>query len=154
MFGPPGVAYVYLVYGMHDCLNVVTGPDGDAAAVLIRAAEPVAGQAAMAAARADHRAARRGRAMAAVVATSRVASGPGVLCAALSIDRGLTGTDLLDPTSPLRLELPADPLPEERIGRSARVGIAYAAEPWRSRPWRLFDRSSPSVSGPVAARRG
>ena len=154
MFGPPGVAYVYLVYGMHDCLNVVTGPDGDAAAVLIRAAEPVAGLEAMRAARASHRARRSRHAPSPDIAPSRLASGPGVLCAALSIDRGLTGTDLLDPASPLRLELPPDPLPEARIGRSARIGITYAAEPWRSAPWRLFDRTSASVSGPVAARRG
>lgn len=154
MFGPPGVAYVYLVYGMHDCLNVVTEADGHAAAVLIRAAEPVAGIAPMQAARAEHRARRDRSEPAAVVATSRLVSGPGVLCAALSIDRGLTGTDLLDPGSPLRLELPADRLPDDRIGTSPRVGISYAAEPWRSWPWRLFDRTSVSVSGPVAARRG
>lgn len=164
MFGPPAVAYVYLVYGMHHCLNVVTEADGFAAAVLIRAAEPVAGREAMVTAREGRLARRRGtehtdsgaqgRLAPSRLAPSRLASGPGVLCAALSIGRDLTGTDLLDPDSPLRLELPADPLPEDRIGRSARVGIAYAAEPWRSRPWRLFDRLSAAVSGPVAARRG
>ena len=158
MFGPPGLAYVYLVYGMHDCLNVVTGPDGEAAAVLIRAAEPVAGLAAMQAARASHRASHRasggGPGYEASITPRRLASGPGVLCAALSIDRRLTGTDLLDPASPLRLELPVEALSDDRIGRSERIGIGYAAEPWRSRPWRLFDRTSASVSGPVAARRG
>lgn len=158
MFGPPGVAYVYLVYGMYHCLNVVTGTDATAAAVLIRAAEPVAGVDAMRAGRSAQRSVRgrlRGASEhAAEVPSSRLASGPGVLCAALSIDRDLSGTDLLGPASPLRLELPTEPLPDDRIGTSARVGIAYAAEPWRSRPWRFFDRASASVSGPVAARRG
>lgn len=154
MFGPPGVAYVYLVYGMYDCLNVVTGAPGEPAAVLVRAGEPVAGIGEMRAARASRRA-LRGRATAGPAgAASRLASGPGLLCVALSIGRDLTGTDLLDPASPLRLELPVEPLPEEQVASSVRVGIAYAAEPWRSRPWRFFDRTSASVSRPVAARRG
>ena len=145
MFGPPGVAYVYLVYGMYDCLNVVTEPDGRAAAILIRAVEPVAGLDAMAAARTAHRPGRR--------ATVRpgdpgLASGPGVLCAAFSISRDLTGTDLLDPAAPLRLELPAAALPASRVGATARVGIDYAPEPWRSQPWRFVDLASRAISGP------
>jgi len=155
MFGPPGMAYVYLVYGMYHCLNVVTEPSGRAAAVLIRAAEPVAGLDAMRAARAGHAPRRRARGelVAPAIAAVRLASGPGVLCAALSIDRTATGIDLLDPDSLLRLELPREPLAEARIGASPRIGIGYAPEPWRSQPWRLFDRASASVSGP-AARRG
>ena len=155
MFGPPGRAYVYLVYGMYDCLNVVTEPSGRGAAVLIRAAEPLAGLDPMLAARAGHRARRRTAAGVGgtTVATARLASGPGVLCAALSIDRTATGLDLLDPASPLRLELPGEPLPDDRIETTPRIGIGYAPEPWRSMPWRFFDRSSASVSGP-AARRG
>jgi DNA-3-methyladenine glycosylase len=162
MFGPPGVAYVYLVYGMYDCLNIVTEPAGRAAAVLIRAAEPVAGLDAMRAARAAHRSTRarapappsRPRSSSAwpspvppALADARLASGPGVLCAALSIDRSLTGRDLLDPAGLLRLELADEPLPAERIGASPRIGIGYAAEPWRSLPWRFFDLASPAVSG-------
>jgi DNA-3-methyladenine glycosylase len=159
MFGPPGVAYVYLVYGMYDCLNIVTEPAGRAAAVLIRAAEPIAGLDAMRAARAAHRS-TRARAPApppsdrasspgpfSAVADDRLASGPGVLCAALSIDRSDTGRDLLDPGGSLHLELPAEALEAKRIGASPRIGIGYAAEPWRSRPWRLFDLASPAVSG-------
>jgi DNA-3-methyladenine glycosylase len=149
MFGPAGRAYVYLVYGMYHCLNVVTEPDGRAAAVLIRAAEPIAGADAMRAARLDHRGARRRspRPPAAAIPTGRLARGPGVLCAALSIDRTATGLDLLDPRSPLRLELPDEPVPDDRIATSPRIGIDYAPEPWRSAPWRLFDRASAAVSG-------
>jgi DNA-3-methyladenine glycosylase len=148
MFGPAGRAYVYLVYGMYHCLNVVTEPDGRAAAVLIRAAEPIAGIDAMRAARLDHRGARRRSPRpAAAIPTGRLARGPGVLCAALSIDRTATGLDLLDPGSPLRLELPDEPVPDDRIATSPRIGIDYAPEPWRSAPWRLFDRASAAVSG-------
>ena len=160
MFGPAGRAYVYLVYGMYDCLNVVTEPSGRAAAVLIRAAEPLAGLDAMRVARAGHRARRHAApgTAAAAVATARLASGPGVLCAALSVDRTATGLDLLDPASPLRLELAGEPLPDERIATTPRIGIGYAPEPWRSKPWRFVDRASASVSGPAAsgpaARRG
>lgn len=142
MFGPAGIAYVYLVYGMYHCLNVVTEPGGVPAAVLIRAAEPVEGVEAMRAARAAHRPSRTG------ISDARIASGPGVLCAAMSIDRSDSGCDLLDAAAPLRLEVPVTPLPGDRIGASPRIGIAYAAEPWRSQPWRFVDRASVAVSGP------
>jgi DNA-3-methyladenine glycosylase len=141
MFGPPGVAYVYLVYGMYHCLNVVTEPEGRAAAILIRAAEPLAGLEAMRAARAGHRGPAR------PMPDARLASGPGVLCAAFSITRADTGLDLLDDAGSLRLELAAATLPADRIAETARVGIDYAAVEWRDRPWRFVDRASPSVSG-------
>jgi DNA-3-methyladenine glycosylase len=67
---------------------------------------------------------------------------------ALSITRADTGRDLLDPTSPLRLELAEAPLPEDRIVTAPRVGIDYAAEPWRSVAWRFADAGSDSVSRP------
>lgn len=143
MFGPPGLAYVYLVYGMYHCLNVVTEPEGRAAAILVRAAEPVLGVEAMRAAR---RSASRRRPAAGDV--SRLASGPGVLCRAMSITRADSGLDLLDPDGPLRLELPAEPLPAARVAATARVGIDYAPEPWRGIAWRFLDRESPAVSGP------
>ena len=152
MYGPPGLAYVYLVYGMHECLNVVTEPEGRPAAVLIRAVEPVAGEAAMRAARTD-RATRRARddaelervaARVARIPTARLAAGPGLVTAAFDITRGATGADLLDPSAALRIEEGARP---PRIDATPRVGIAYAAEPWRSRPWRFVDPDSPAVSG-------
>jgi DNA-3-methyladenine glycosylase len=158
MFGPPGVAYVYLVYGMHDCLNVVTEPAGRPAALLVRAVEPGDGRTAMRAARLAHAARRRAVAGHPSVLADlerrleaeperRLASGPGLVAAAFSIDRAASGADLLDPAADLRLELPEAPLPDDRLGSSPRIGVAYAAEPWRSLPWRLFDAASPSVSG-------
>jgi DNA-3-methyladenine glycosylase len=158
MYGPPGVAYVYLVYGMYDCLNIVTEPKGRPAAVLVRAVEPVEGAAAMRDARAAWWGARRTartrgaedaeRARLDATPDSALARGPGLVAAAFSIDRALTGTDLLDPGSPLRLEpAPADaPVPE--VEATPRVGIAYAGAPWMDVPWRFIDARSASVSGP------
>ncbi len=154
MFGPPGIAYVYLVYGMHECLNLVTEPEGRAAAVLIRAVDPVAGVAAMRAARLAHalRRARtseaRARAEARIgdLAPARLAAGPGLVAAAFGIDREKTGVDLLDPTSSVRIE-PADATePPARITQTARIGIGYAAEPWRSHAWRFIDAGSQALS--------
>jgi DNA-3-methyladenine glycosylase len=157
MWGPPGTAYVYLVYGMYDCLNVVTEPIDSPAAVLVRAVEPIEGETAMRAARIGGLARRR-RLQTAGIDRERdriarlpsvdLARGPGLVAAAFSIDRAATGIDLLDPASPLRLEPPdpADRPPEPAW--TPRIGIAYAGEPWVSWPWRLIDRSSASVSGP------
>ena len=155
MFGPPGVAYVYLVYGMHHCLNVVTEPDGRPAALLIRAVEPIRGQERMRAARlawardraGDDRpaAAEAARRRIEALPSSRLASGPGLVCAAFSIDRHDDGVDLCDRASDLRLEAAAEdePLP---MAAGPRVGIDYAPEPWRSRPWRFFVPGNPSLS--------
>ncbi len=155
MFGPPGIAYVYLVYGMYECLNVVTEPDGRAAAVLIRAVEVVEGEQATREARVAHalRRARtpeaRERATARLQSTAvaRLASGPGLIAAAFEITRAETGLDLLDPGASLRLE---PGRPAWRVTATPRVGIGYAPEPWRTLPWRFIDPDSPSVSGPRA----
>jgi DNA-3-methyladenine glycosylase len=152
MFGPPGVAYVYLVYGMHECLNVVTEPDGRPAAVLIRAVEPVDGIAEMREARLAHALRRAGTDEARVLARARIdglpsarlATGPGLVTAAFGISRGATGVDLLDPAGSPRIEHGEAP---PAVEATARIGIAYAAEPWRSVPWRLIDPTSPAVSG-------
>jgi DNA-3-methyladenine glycosylase len=157
MFGPPGIAYVYLVYGMHDCLNIVTEPSGTAAAVLVRAVEPLDGIDAMRDARlrrltrrrrVDEAAVERDRRRVARLPAERLASGPGLVCAAFDIDRSMTGTDLCDPSSPLRLEDRRAQDPEPTIVAGPRVGIAYAGEAWANRPWRLAVAGSPSVSGP------
>jgi DNA-3-methyladenine glycosylase len=154
MFGPPGVAYVYLVYGMYHCLNVVTEPEGTAAALLIRAVEPVAGEDRMRRARLAWLAcrARRGKDLAEAarrriqaLPSTRLASGPGLVCAAFSIDRSDDGRDLCDPASELRLEVAAGDEPLA-IATGSRVGIDYAPEPWRSRPWRFFVPGSAAVS--------
>jgi DNA-3-methyladenine glycosylase len=158
MYGEPGLAYLYLVYGMHTCLNVVTEPSGHPTAVLIRAVEVVDGEAAVRALRLEREARlkrfrhdpdARARIAARIAATplERLASGPGLVGAAFGLDPALTGLDLCDPRSPLRLEtdLAASGL---EVRATPRVGIAYAGEPWTSRPWRLVVVGNPSVSGP------
>jgi DNA-3-methyladenine glycosylase len=146
MFGPPGIAYVYLVYGMHHCLNVVTEPEGRPAAVLIRAIEPVDGTGAM-------REARESLLHAPVRAPdARLGAGPGLVAAALGIDRGCTGLDLCDPASPLHLEARAPDEPAPAIEATPRIGIGYAGEPWVSVPWRFVAAGSPALSRRPPAR--
>ncbi len=162
MFGPPGIAYVYLVYGMYDCLNIVTEPAGSPAALLVRAVEPVAGIEAMRAARLERAVARRkaGDPDAAAREATRIAQlppealarGPGLVAAAFSIDRSLTGLDLCDASSPLRLEPAPLREPAGTVMTGPRIGIDYASEPWAGRPWRLWLAASPAVSGRPAAR--
>ena len=118
MFGAPGHAYVYFIYGFWNCLNVVTAAEGVPHAVLVRALEPVAG-------------------------ITDKTWGPGLLCRAMNIDRRLNGIDLCGGV--LWLERPPDPLRSVRIGRSTRIGVDYAGA-WAKRPWRFFDRLSSYVS--------
>ncbi len=169
MAGPPGFAYVYLVYGMYDCLNVVTEPTGRPSAVLIRAVEPLAGIERMRADRlAWDRRRRAGRTDAGAVAARqrlertpdhRLASGPGLVGAAFGMDTTWTGTDLCDPFSPLRLESdagsPEDPavVTPDQVAIGTRVGVAYAGEAWAARPWRFAIAGHRSVSGPASAWR-
>jgi DNA-3-methyladenine glycosylase len=160
MFGRPGVAYVYLVYGMYNCLNVVVEAEGKAAAVLIRAVEPVSGVGEMRRARADlaaDRARARGvEAVAGAVARIealpvwRLASGPGLVCDAYSINRRDDGVDLCGPSSELRLEVSVDSVHQE-LAAGPRIGIDYAPEPWRSIPWRMFEAGHRSLSRGGAA---
>ena len=128
MFGPPGHAYVYFTYGMHWCANVVTGPEGSAAAVLLRAGEVIEG---VEVARGRRPAARSDR---------DLARGPARLTASLGITGELDGLDLFDDASPLRLLLARKPLDVAVIG--PRTGVAGAGAPT---PWR-FAADHPSVS--------
>lgn len=137
MFGPAGRAYVYLVYGMHHCLNVVCGPDGRAGAVLIRAVEPVVGVEVMRA--------RRG---AAAGADERLAAGPARTCQALDIDRSHDGLDLLRDERLWLAGDGTDPLPAERIVRGPRIGVDYAGPEWSTRPWRFGVAASEALSHP------
>ena len=163
MYGPPGRAYVYLVYGMHDCLNLVTEPVGRAAALLVRAVEPLEGAELMRAARADRMAARhrtprpaaaRGTGPAAAPTRTavppdvRLAAGPGLVCAAFGLDRSLTGRDVFDPAGPVRIEPPppGEPMPLVAVG--PRIGIGYAGPPWTEEPWRFAIAANPAVSNP------
>jgi DNA-3-methyladenine glycosylase len=146
---------VYLVYGMHDCLNVITEPPGHPAALLVRAVEPSVGADAMRTS-AERRSAARRRAPAATNAPAarrrtpdaRLAAGPGLVCAAFDVDRSLTGRDLFDPTAAIRIEPPAADEAPPAIVTGPRVGIGYAAAPWIDRPWRFAVAGSPSVSRP------
>jgi DNA-3-methyladenine glycosylase len=120
MFGPPGHLYVYLSYGLHLPMNVVTGPEGSGAAVLIRAVDLLEG----------HDVARRRRGGR---RDRELTNGPGKVAQALGIERGHDGLDLLDPSSPVRLvddgtPPPPDPLVGPRIGISQGVDT-----PWRFR---------------------
>jgi DNA-3-methyladenine glycosylase len=117
MFGPPGHAYVYFIYGCWNCMNVVTARTGVPHAVLLRAVEPVEG-------------------------IEDRSWGPGLLCRAMHIDRGLNGTDLC--SGPLWLERPRSPR-AVKIDTGPRIGVQYAGE-WANRPWRFFDSHSPYVS--------
>ena len=174
MFGQPGRAYVYLVYGMYHCLNVVTESAGIPAALLVRAVEPLRGIEEMRRARIGaelERATKRLRdsdptgpaptgrrerapARLAFLPASELAAGPGLVCAAFSIDRSDNGADLCDSASGLRLEPAADDVPFE-VAAGPRVGVDYAPEPWFSRPWRFWIAGNPAVSraGRTAARR-
>ena len=165
MYGPKGRAYVYLVYGMHDCLNIVTEPIGSPAALLVRAVEPLAGVELMRASRAGRAAARRRAPDVAAVADSvvaspsvsdhRLAAGPGLVCAVFDLDRSLTGHDLFAPEASVRIEPPPADEPAPVVIAGPRVGIGYAGPPWTEVPWRLAIAANPAVSRPpVEAARG
>ncbi len=117
MYGMPGVAYVYFIYGMHYCFNAVTETDGYPGAVLVRAIEPL-----------EH--ADRGH-------------GPALVCRALHIDRGCNGLDLT--SSALSIE-DAPPVPDQAVRAGPRVGVDYAGD-WAAHPWRFWVADSPHVSG-------
>jgi DNA-3-methyladenine glycosylase len=126
MFGPAGRLYTYRSHGIHVCANVVTGPDGVAAAVLLRAAVVDDGV--------DIAGSRRGVSVSPVA----LARGPGNLCSALGITMDDNAIDLFNPDSPVRLEL-ADAHP---AADGPRVGVSVAAD----RPWRFWLAGRPEVS--------
>jgi DNA-3-methyladenine glycosylase len=124
MYGPAGYAYVYLIYGVWNCLNVVAAQSGIPHAVLLRAVEPVS----------------------AIAAPSW---GPGLLCRALDIDRSHNGLDLRG--KELWIAAPKTRR-SVRVSAAPRIGVDYAGE-WAQRPWRFFDSDSPFVSTVSAAAR-
>lgn len=131
MYGPPGHAYVYLIYGMHHCLNLVTEREGRPAAALIRALEPLAGVETM-------RALRGGR------PDLPLTSGPGRLCQAMGVDRAFDGADLCAPDATLFLERGA-PLDAETIAAGPRVNVRGGRRAVTI-PWRFYVRDNPHVS--------
>jgi DNA-3-methyladenine glycosylase len=118
MYGPPGHAYVYLIYGMHHCMNVVTEPEGHGAAVLLRAVEPIA-----------H--------------VDGNTKGPGLLCRAMGIDRRLDGADLCD--GGFRIEDAGDTTEDFGIVTRPRIGVAYAGE-WADAPLRFYIEGNSFIS--------
>jgi DNA-3-methyladenine glycosylase len=128
LFGPPGRAYVYLIYGMHHCFNVVTEAPGVAAAVLVRAVEPVEG-----------------------LPTGARTDGPGRLCRAFGITLAHNRLDLQ--ASSLYIGR-GEPVPEAQVARGPRIGVEYAGA-WAAEPFRLWVKDSRHVSkgAPRGARR-
>ena len=155
MYGPPGHAYVYLVYGMYDCLNIVAEPVDHPAAILVRAVEPLEGIDSMRASRSALHAARRKTAPRVALNAPpdhRLASGPGLVAAAFGIDVTWTGIDLCDPASALRLEAAPHEEAAFVVRETPRIGIAYAGAPWTEHAWRFVIAGHPSASGPASLR--
>jgi DNA-3-methyladenine glycosylase len=117
MFGPPGHAYVYMIYGMYYCMNVVTEREGHASAVLLRAVEPVRN------------------------ATGKT-SGPGLLCKAMHIDKRLNAHNLLSDDFYIAAPSKAEPV---TIVKRPRVGVDYAGH-WAKRHLRFYIKDNPFVS--------
>jgi len=130
MFGPPGHAYIYFIYGMHHCLNVVTEQEGFPAAVLIRALEPLEGLPIMR----RHRPCRPDH---------ELANGPGKLCQALGITRALNGVDLV--TSDVLFIEEDAPVPDEEVQTTPRIGVR-GDERALTVPWRFLLRDCPFCS--------
>jgi DNA-3-methyladenine glycosylase len=130
MFGRAGHAYVYLVYGFHHMLNIVTEAVDFPAAVLIRAVEPVQGVELMRARRETEQ-------------LHSLASGPGKLCQAFAIDRKLNGDDLCGKV--LYLEDRGEAV--SKVVTAPRIGVDYAG-PWKRKPWRFLIKDSEFVSKP------
>ncbi|MGH9665027.1 MAG: DNA-3-methyladenine glycosylase, partial [Bryobacteraceae bacterium] len=128
LFGPPGHAYVYFIYGMYECLNLVAEPAGDAGCVLIRAIQPLSGLAAM----------QRRRPKARTV--EQLASGPGKLTLAFGITRRQNGRDVTRGSLTVREWKDS---PETKIGVGPRIGIRHCAD-W---PLRFFVEGNEFVSG-------
>lgn len=146
MFGPPGLSYVFLTYGMHHCFNIVCDREGSPQAVLIRAVEPLEGLETMRRSRLSHRG-DPSRAM----PDNHLCSGPARLCQAMAIDRALNATDLCCDER-IWLELGSEPSRKStKIGNSARIGVAYA-EDWADAPLRWFELGNGHVSrGPTGS---
>jgi len=131
MYGPPGHAYVYFIYGMHHCLNIVTEREGYPAAVLVRALEPLEGMERMRARRGDR-------------PDVQLTSGPARLCQALGIDQRFDGADLCAPGALLFLEEDTA-VPDGAVATGPRIGVR-GDEVAVSVPWRFCVRGSPYVS--------
>jgi DNA-3-methyladenine glycosylase len=126
MFGPSGHLYVYFTYGMHYCCNIVTGPEGQGSAVLVRALEPIEGAGRMSANRQG-------------VSGHALTNGPAKLCQALAIDKKLNGHDLQ--SAPLRL-IVSSPIDKSLVEISPRIGITQAKDVF----WRYYIKGNDYIS--------
>lgn len=135
MFGKGGSAYIYLIYGMYHCLNIVTGGEGDPQAVLIRSVQPLTERDELLMALYRGGASRK---------KAGLSNGPGKLCRALRIDKSLNGELLGSKSGPLFLE-PGDPPAKPEIMAGARINIDYADE-YALAPWRFFIKDHPFIS--------
>jgi DNA-3-methyladenine glycosylase len=131
MYGPPGHAYVYLIYGMYHCFNVVTEHEGFPAAILIRALEPLEGLGTMRERRGDR-------------PDEQLVSGPGRLCEALGIDRQFDGADLCAPDARLFLET-GEPVSDDRVAMGPRINVR-GNETALNAPWRFYVEGNRYVS--------
>jgi DNA-3-methyladenine glycosylase len=131
MYGPPGHSYVYFLYGMHHCFNIVTEREGFPAAVLIRALEPLEGIEEMRALRGER-------------PDLLLTSGPARLCQALDIDRHFDGADLCAPNALLFLEEDAS-IPDEAVVTGPRIGVR-GDDVAVTIPWRFYVRDNRYVS--------
>lgn len=161
MYDTPGKAYIFAIYGMYWCCNVVAGPGRKPEAVLLRALQPIEGLDLMRARR-SRRAQLHGSATksaeegipsslakARTLADRQLTSGPGRLCQAMGIDRRCYGLALFDSASPLRLYAPKEPLAAAAIATGPRIGVAYAGA-WAAKPWRFWIKGNPYVSASKA----
>ena len=135
LFGPPGHAYIYFIYGMYHCLNFVTEPEGEPSAVLLRAIDPIAGIDMI-------RRLRFGDKPMTAYQQKNFLNGPGKVCKGLSLTKAENGLDLTGDTlflcdSPLDFGVPCPALPKEHFCAGPRVGIDYAEEA-RDFPWRFW----------------
>jgi len=137
LFAPPGTAYIYLIYGMYHCLNFVTEPEGEPAAVLLRALQPIAGAETMIRRRYGDRPMTASR-------RKNLLNGPGKVCQALGLTRAENGLDLAEGNSLFICDAPEDAglppvaLPAgERLRTGPRIGVDYAEEA-RDFPWRFW----------------
>jgi DNA-3-methyladenine glycosylase len=130
MFGPAGFAYVYFVFGMHWCVNVIAGGEGEAAGILLRAGEVIGGLDLARTRRANPRSDRE------------LARGPAKLAMALAIDGMASGSNLVDGSGPMLLLPPSSPVDPTLVRSGPRVGVAAAAET----PHRFWLADEPSVS--------
>lgn len=137
MYLAGGHAYVYFIYGIHHCVNVVAGGADEPVAVLIRALEPTEGLATMR----EH----RGITGTTTAGDRRLCSGPGKLCEALAIDRAMNAADLVAGDELFIEQAIKKPLPDDRIAASPRIGVDYAGE-WAKKPLRFLVRGNPHVS--------